>query len=315
MLIKNKKTLFTLFCLLLLYISWGSTFIANKFALEYFPGLLLGAYRMILGAVVLFIYTLFKGEKISMDWQSFKKYNVLAFLLAFCASSLLSKGQEGVSSGVAAVLYGTAPIWMILGGWLIWKEKRPSLKQFMGLALGFIGVIWLSLEEAGGHGAGSSSGESSFLGMMLILLAALGWVWGSFISKNDNAKANTENTMNDCPKNKDSMVRSTAILMFFGGVQTFIFSCLVGEQMDYNNLTLDAFLPLLYLVFVSSITGYISYLWILYNVGPIVAISYEYINPVFAVFLGWLIGGESVSVSMVLACFALIVSVILTTKN
>ncbi len=282
--------------LLLLYFAWGTAFIANKLALEYFPALLVVALRLLIGGACLLGFLLYKGKKLDMNLQKFKSYNISAFLLMFCATAFLVKGQESVSSGLASIIYGASPIWMLLGGWLIWGEARPSIKQFLGLFLGFIVITGLGYYQG-------DIGGNSFFGMTLIVLSTFSWVWGSYVSKNDKATAS------------DDVFISSAILMLVGGFQSLIFSFAIGEQLDFSILTFDAFLPVLHLSLVTCGVGYVCYFWLFDEVSPAAAISYVYASPIIGVFCGWLIGNEHFDYITILACFALVISVVLTTRK
>lgn len=172
----SKHVIQTIICLILVYLSWGSSFIGIKFGLTSFPPFLLIGIRMLLAGIILFTLIWMRGERNIPTLQDFRHTFVLAIYMVFIASGFLAKGQETVSSGTAAMILGTTPIWMVLGGWLIWKEKRPTPIQFAGLGGGFFGLVLLSVNQG-------ISGESSLLGILLVLSAPLAWVVGSFYSK------------------------------------------------------------------------------------------------------------------------------------
>lgn len=291
---KNKFTLIG--CLLLLYVSWGSSFIGNKIALEYFPGIMLSGIRMTIGGFILLAYTYIRREKSFITWEDIKQNLGLGLFLVLISSGFLSKGQETVPSGTAAMLLGLVPIWMMLGEWLFWGGKRPTIVQFAGLCLGFSALLWLNIHQG-------AQGETSMFGIGVIISSTFAWIYGSHLSKKWH-----NNT-------KQSVIRSTGLLMAIGGLETLVFSLIIGERLDIYSLHIDAFLPLAYLIFMSSIIGYTSYLWLLYNARSIVAISYEYVNPIIAIYLGWLLGGESINMTVITACLLLVSSVFLVTSH
>jgi len=293
---KTKNSLALMGCLLLLYVSWGSSFIGSKIALAYFPGFMLSGLRIVIGGGILLTYTYIRREKSSITWEDIKKNAVLGIFLVLISSGFLTKGQESVPSGTAAMLCGAVPIWMMLSEWLFWGEKRPAIRQFVGLALGFSALVWLNVHQG-------AQGETSTFGITLVVLSTLAWIYGSHISK----KYSINTTQ--------SIVRSTGLLMTVGGVETLIFSLLVGERLDVAGLDMKAFWSLSYLVLMASIIGYTSYLWLLYHARSVVAISYEYVNPVIAIYLGWLIGGETIDPIVVAACLLLVSSVFLVISH
>lgn len=293
---KTKNKFMLIGCLFLLYISWGSSFIGNKIALEYFPGIMLSGIRMTIGGVLLLLYTYIRREKSSITWDDIKKNLVLGIILVLISSGFVSKGQETVPSGMTAMLLGAVPIWMMLGEWLFWGGKKPTIVQFAGLCLGFGALVWLNVQQG-------IQGKTSAFGVGIIVFSTFAWIYGSHISKKYHVSAT------------QSILRSTGLLMAIGGLETFVFSLVVGERLDVFSLNMNAFWSLSYLVFMSSIIGYTSYLWLLYNARAIVAISYEYVNPVIAIYLGWLLGGESINLTVIIACLVLVSSVFLVTSH
>lgn len=293
---KTKNKFILIGCLFLLYISWGSSFIGNKIALEYFPGVMLSGLRMTIGGSLLLLYTYIRREQSSITWEDIKKNLGLGIILVLISSGFVSKGQETVPSGTAAMLLGAVPIWMMLGEWLFWGGKKPTIVQFTGLCLGFSALVWLNIHQG-------IQGETSLFGVGIIVFSTFAWIYGSHISKKCNVNT------------KQSILRSTGLLMGIGGIETLIFSLLIGERLDVFSLNMNAFWSLSYLVFMASIVGYTSYLWLLYNARAIVAISYEYVNPVIAIYLGWLLGGEPINMTVVMACLLLVSSVFLVTSH
>ncbi len=290
---RQKHIATVLSCLTLVYISWGSCFISIKFAIQSFPPFLMCGLRMVLAGILLYLWSWARGERNLPSRKDLRRSFVLAFFMVFVASGFLAKGQEYVSSGSAAMILGAVPIWMVLAGWLFGGDPRPSGKQFFGLATGFSGLILLSVSQA-------SSGADSGWGLLLVLLAALGWVSGSLLSKR---QANTTGL---------SVMQTSALMMFIGGVQSLAGAVVLGE---FTTFSLDAVTPLsaaalLYLVFFGAIIAYTCYFWLLLHTRTVVAISYEYVNPVIGVFLGWLLAGEHVDAAIVTACCLTVVSVL-----
>lgn len=281
-----------LICLFLVYLSWGSSFIGNKFALQSFPAFILCGIRMGLAGSMLYALTWLRGERNSPDAGDLKRAFILAFLMVFISSGFLSKGQESVSSGTAAMVLGAIPIWMVLGGWLFWGDPRPSRAQFAGLGCGFSGLVLLSVHQG-------MSGDDSPLGLLLVLTAALSWVVGSFYSKKLGGRS------------KLSVIRTSAVMMGVGGLQSLVWAFFSGEFSNFSLLevTRTSWAALLYLVVFGAIFGYTCYFWLLLHTRTVVAISYEFVNPVIGVFLGWWLAGERVDWIILLACGLTVFSV------
>lgn len=279
-------------CLLLVYLSWGSGFIAIKFALESFPAFILCGFRMTAAGVLLYALTWVRGERVSPSRDDLAHSFVLAFFMVFISSGLLAKGQESVSSGTAAMILGAVPIWMVLGGWLFYGEPKPSKIQSGGLLAGFSGLFMLSLHQG-------LSGNDSPRGLFLVLCAAFGWVIGSFYSKKFGAQS------------KISVMRASALLMATGGLQSLLWAFLSGDfdHFSISGIKYTSWLALSYLITFGAIIAYTCYFWLLLHTRTVVAISYEYINPVIGVFLGWLLGGERVDAVIISACCLTVLSV------
>jgi glyoxylase-like metal-dependent hydrolase (beta-lactamase superfamily II) len=171
-------------------------------------------------------------------------------------------------------------------------DPRPSLVQFFGLGTGFAGLILLSVNQ-------TASGTDSGWGILLVLCAAFGWVTGSFLSKKQASETQL------------SVIQTSGLLMFIGGLQSLVGAAVLGE---FSTFSMDSVTPLsagalLYLVIFGAIIAYTCYFWLLLHTRTVVAISYEYVNPVIGVFLGWLLAGEQVDGVIVTACCLTVLSV------
>lgn len=288
---ERKHVFMVLGCLVLVYMSWGSSFISIKFGLQSFPPFMLMGFRMCIAGVLLYLITWLKGERTVLNHSDWKQDGIMSFLMVVMGSGFISAGQDTTSTGTAALICGSVPILMVLGGWLFLGERRPSRKQFMGLFGGFTGLLWLTVHQG-------SSGQDSLWGIFLVFLAACGWVAGSFYSKRHR-------------ENRHSLFRTNSIIMVLGGLQCFLGSFLLGEfsEFDPKAVSATSLLALGYLVSMGAIVAYSSYFWLLMNTRTAVAISYEYVNPVIAVFLGWLLLGERVDAVVIITCLMTVGSV------
>lgn len=292
---ERKTTLFVLFCLALLYISWGSSFLFTKLGLAYIPGVLLGGVRAICAGIILFALGIFTQGYYKISWADIKYATILALFQVFCSSALLTKGQETITSGLAALLCGTVPLLMMLGEWLLWGGKRPNFKHFIGLAIGIGAIASINISTL-------FTGEISIVGLTLAIVSVLAWVYSGHYSKMC------------CTNNSLYIFQSTGLILFIGGLECLVFGFLIGERWDLSLFDFNGFLILSFLVLMSSIVGYTTYLWLLYHVRPAVAFSYEYVNPVIALGLGALFLGEELTINHIIACAALLGSVFLVSS-
>lgn len=252
--------------LFVLYAVWGSVFLANRFALESFPPLLLNAVRFLGGGGILYAILRLKGIKDASP-KVWAGSALIGSLLFVGGAGSLTVGQQWVASGLAAMLMATVPLWTVLFAG-IW-ERLPNRVEWAGLVTGILGVALLNLEK----------GVSGNLhGVVWILGGSASWGLGSALSRR---LAWLEGPM------------ATAAQMLSGGVVLLLLSLLAGERM--GSLTPKAVWGILHLVIFASVIGVSLYRWLLKNVRPALATSYTLVNPVIATVLGVLFAGEKFS--------------------
>ena len=282
---------------LLVYIVWGSTYLAIRFSIETIPPLLSGAIRFITaGALLLAVRMIQTGSKTTLEgW----KYAFIAGLLPFAFTyGIITTAETVVPSSITALLVSIEPLWFCLVGWLVFKGKRPARHHYIGIAIGFIGVTAL---VAGDPNADFSLKSEYTFWIIMILLCSLSWVFGAFISKN--------------PKIHKDAFMSSGMQMLCGGsvmlASQYIVSFFTGHYPHIGAFSVVSALSLLYLIIFGSLVGYTSFLWLM-RVEPANRVStHAFVNPVVAVFLGWLIGGEELHKSMFAAGALIILSVVL----
>ncbi len=250
--------------------------------------------RMLFSGIALLIITRLMGEKFDFTFKDLKNYTIIAFFLIVMGGGFVSKGQETVASGTTAMLIGIVPSLMLLSDWFF-SKIRPSIMQVIGIVVGFAAISYMQYYQG-------LNGETSIVGFVLILASTLGWVYGSHLTTKLSSPT------------RISILRSTGYMMIIGGLETLVFALLVGERLsaiEYN----PSFIFYLTLQTLTTLVGYASYFWLLQKTRPMIAISYEFVNPVVALFLGWLIGGEVVQLPLIIACFFLVSSVFFAVSN
>lgn len=250
------------------YLIWGSTYLAIRFALEGgFPPFLLGGARFLLAGSVMYAVLRWRGvvAPTAAQWRNTALMGVLLLLLG---NGMVNVAEQTVSSGMAAVAVASAPLWMAM--FALVRGERPSRLEWVGLAIGFVGVIGLN--------AGSSL-RATPLGMIALLVATVSWSFGSIWSRG-----------RDLP----SPFMTAAAQMLCGGLAMLLLGVTLGERLppQPSAKALGAFV---YLVILGSIIGFSAYVWLLRNVRPALAGSYAYVNPAIAVLLGALMAHERFS--------------------
>ncbi|MET0581851.1 MAG: drug/metabolite exporter YedA [Pseudoxanthomonas sp.] len=244
------------------YLIWGSTYLGIRFALEGgYPPLLMAGGRFLLAGGMMFVVLRMRGDSAPTRAQ-WKNLAFMGLLMMGIGNGMVTLAEQWVSSGLAAVAVASTPLWM--GLFSLVRGQRPSGLEWIGIGIGFIGVLWLN--------AGSTLSATPW-GLAALLLATIAWAFGSIWSKG-----------RDLP----SPFMSAAGQMIAGGAMMLLTGALTGESFAATP-TLKGTLSVLYLMTFGSIIGFTAYVWLLHHVRPTLAGSYAYVNPVIAVVLGaWL---------------------------
>jgi len=268
-----------------LYVVWGSTYLAIRIALEGYPPFLLGAIRMLLAGALMYAVLRWRGVPAPTRPQ-WRRLWWLSIFMVLLSNGLVNVAEREVSSGMAAVAVASMPLWAAL--FALARGERPGRVEWIGLAVGFAGVLWLN---AGGTLAATPTG------MIMLLVAPIAWAWGSIWSRG-----------RDLP----TPFMSAAGQMLTGGIWMLAAALVTGERMTAWP-SLQASLALFYLVGFGSIVGFTAYIWLLHHVRPVLATSYAYVNPPIAVLFGVLLAGEVISANEIAATAVILAGVAVIT--
>jgi drug/metabolite transporter (DMT)-like permease len=269
-----------------LYLIWGSTYLAIRFALEGgLPPLLMAGGRFVLAGGLMYAVLRLRGMPAPTRAQ-WRNLAVMALLLLVFGNGMVCVAEQSVSSGMAAVAVASAPLWMGLFSTL--RGEQPSRIEWVGLAIGFVGVLWLNV---------GSSLVASKIGMIALLVATVAWSFGSIWSRG-----------RDLP----SPFMGAAGQMLLGGVMMLVAGFAIGERV-HDWPTLKGVLSVGYLVSFGSIVGFSAYIWLLHHVRPALAGSYAYVNPAIAVALGAWLANEQFSGSELVAMAVILLGVVAIT--
>lgn len=267
------------------YLVWGSTYLAIRIGLEGYPPFLMGSIRFIAASLVFYAFLRWRGHAAPTRAQ-WRNAAIMGLFMMLLGNGMVNFAEQSVSSGLAAIAVASMPLWAALFGVL--RKQHPSRGEWLGLAIGFIGVIWLN--------AGSQL-RGSLPGMAALILAPIAWAWGSVWSRGRDLPA---------------PFMSTAAQMLCGGVAMGLLGLGLGERLT-EVPPLRASLAVGYLAAFGSIIGFSAYVWLLHHVRPALATSYAYVNPPIAVLLGALLLGERFSVHAIGAMVVILAGVILIT--
>ena len=278
--------------LLALYVVWGSTYLAIRFAVDTIPPFLHAGLRFLISGLILVIWRRAAGD----EMPSFKQWKSLAIvgtLLLLGGNGLVSFAEQRIASGVAALIIGTVPLWLVLIEAIRPGGVRPSWRALIGLIVGFGGIYLLI-------GPSELTGKFQFdvLGTLTLITAAFLWSVGSIYSRSA-----------ELPK---SALMTTGAEMLAGSIPIFIVSILFGEWKSFSfaQVSVQSWLALLYLIAFGSMVGFVAYIWLLQNAPVSLVATYAYVNPLVAVLLGSWFAQESLTGRTLVAAGIIIGSVV-----
>lgn len=254
-------------------IIWGSTYLAIRIGVSDFPPVLFAGIRFLIAGSLVLLFAYLKGYKFPDDFNGAKRQSIVGLFLLMGGNGIVVWAEQWVYSGATALIMAIGPMFNAILELILPNVPRIGLKGWIGLLLGFSGVALLVL-------TGSDAEIVDALGGLLVLLAAFSWSMGSVFSKTFKPSGST--------------VANIGIQMLSGGIGLTIVGLLLGEASNLH-LTGKGIGALAYLIFIGSILGYSSYIYLLQKWPASKAGTYAYINPIVGVFLGAIILGEPVS--------------------
>jgi drug/metabolite transporter (DMT)-like permease len=275
------------------YVVWGSTYLAIRIGIESFPPLILAGLRHF--TVGAFLYPLLRRKTgIKPTAANWRTAIVAGALLLFVGNGGVSWAEQTVPSGVTALLVATVSLWLVIVDWLRPGGVRPVPRVAMGLLMGFAGLALLvGPAQLGG------SERVNPLGAAVLVIASLAWACGSLYSKHGEMPS--------------SPMLSVAMQSLAGGVILLIAGLFAGEfrGLHLGAISLRSWLALGYLIVFGSGIGFSAYIYILHKSTAARVATYAFVNPVVALFLGWLIARESITLRTIAAAAVILTAVIL----
>lgn len=279
------------------YIIWGSTYLAIRYAVTTIPPFLMGGARFLIAGLILYAWTRMRGAPAPtrVQWRS---AFITGVLLLLGGNGAVIWSEQHVASGLVALIVAVVPLWMVLLDWLRPGGARPAPTVFVGLGLGLVGLALLIGPDVVTGGAGSGLG----IGVTLVpVFGAMLWALGSIFSRY-------------APRHSSAQL-ATGMQMLAGGAAFLVVGAMTGEfqQFRVSAVTAPSLAGFLYLVTFGSLLGFTAYIYLLGATTPAKAATYAYVNPVVAVILGWAVAGEAFTPRMVLAAAVILGAVALIT--
>ena len=289
----TRLALFVAFAII--YVVWGSTYLAIRFAIETLPPFLMAGGRFLVAGAALYAWARIFGGAPRPTAAQWRETAIVGILLLLAGNGLVVWAEQRVPSGIAALVIGIVPCFMVLLDWLRPGGVRPTPRVAAGLVLGLAGLMWLV-----GPDAVMGGGRVDFLGAAALVLASLTWAVGSIYSRHVPMP---------------SPFLSSGMQMLTASASLLLLGVAFGEPwaFDAAAVTQRSVFGWVYLIVFGSIIGFSAYIWLLRVSTPARVSTYAYVNPVVAVFLGWLLADEPLTARTMVAAAVIVSGVVLIT--
>ncbi len=278
-----------------LYIVWGSTYLAIIIGVAEIPPFLFAGLRFFLAGLILLGFCRWRGQAIPSG-HSVTRIAISGILMLSVGTGSVFWVEQYIPSGLSAIIVATLPLWFVLIDKRQWRFHFSNKWIIGGLLIGFAGVLMLFADKK----VFSLGGDTIKIVSVFVLMAGtMCWAIGSIYSKYARIEGSTG--------------IKAAIQMTAAGLFSILLSAVTGElgDMDWGKVSSKGLLSLLYLIIIGSVIAYMAYIWLL-SVRPASQVgTYAYVNPVVAVFLGWLIAHEAITVQQIIALVVVLTGVIL----
>jgi len=285
----------TLLCFAIIYLVWGSTYLAIRIGVREVPPFLLAGIRFLIAGFVLYAWSIARGER-SPTARQWLSVSLLAILFFVGDYGLVFWAEQRVPSGVTAVMMATIPAFMALSEIIFLRTQRLTLRLAFALVVGLAGVAVLVSRSL--HLGGAPINRA---GAAALVSGAICWSIASAISRKLTLPA--------------SKVMSSGAQMFAGGVFLTLTAAALGEFRNFHPAAVShaAWYALAYLIVAGSIIAFTAYVWLIHHESPTKVGTYAYVNPVIAVLLGYFLLGEPLGLRTILGAAFVLTSVVLIT--
>src|SRR5437764_1214920 len=294
---RTQRTWKTLLAFAIIYLVWGSTYLAIRVGVREVPPFLLAAMRFFIAGIVLYGWMVAQGERSpsARQWMSSLLLALLIFVLDY---GLLFWAEQRVPSGIAAVVLATIPVFMSLSEIIFLGTQRLTVRLASALLIGIAGVAVLMNRSLNLGGAPIDT-----RGAVALIIASISWSVASALTRKLPLPS--------------SKVMSSGAQMLAGGVLLVVTAAGRGELRNFRpwTVSLGAWLALSYLIVAGSIVGFTAYVWLIHHESPTRVGTYAYVNPVVAVLVGYFFGGEGLGPRTIVGTLFVLISVVVITST
>lgn len=279
----------------LVYILWGSTYLAIRLAVDHMTPLMMGGLRFTAAGLIMLGYRAATGTRIWVSGQTLFRLSVIGILLLVTANVVLGWAETYIPTGLAALFIAVTPLWFLLLERMTHSRDRLSPRGLLGIALGVVGVVILLWPDLSGHAA---FGARQLFGSLLVLSSSMSWAAGSILTKRWHLAVDP--------------YTASGWQMLVAGVVAGVLGVANGG-LTPSTWAASSLWAILYLIVAGSLVGFTAYVWLLKNVPIAKVATYAYVNPIVALILGIFFHGEKMDGYMLAGSVVVILSVVLVT--
>jgi len=294
-LVARPRRLTVIASFLSIYLIWGSTYLAIRYAVESIPPLYTAGLRHFTAGAVLLLWCLTK--RLRPTWAQIRASIIIGVFFFLISHGLLHWAELKVPSGLASLLIASEPIWVFLLSAVVARQWHWNAPLLAGILLGLGGVGLLMGRSA------LNSGPGVFVGSIAVVVSAFSWGVGVVYSRRSHLSGHP--------------LLLSALSLVAGAVQLLLVGTIAGEYRGFSlaSVSLRSWLALGYLIVFGSIVAFTAYNWLLEHYSPTLVATHTYINPIVAVLLGWLLAGEAVTLNVLLSAVMVVVAVMLVDRG
>jgi len=278
-----------------IYLIWGSTYLAIRYAVETIPPLYTAGIRHLIAGTILLAWCV--AKRLRPTWAQVRASIIIGAFFFLGGHGTLHWAEQKVPSGLASLIIASEPLWVFLLSAIAARQWRMNGTLLAGIILGFGGVGLLMGRSA------LTSGPGVFVGAMAVLLGAFSWSVGIVYSRRSHLSGHP--------------LLLSALSLLAGSIQLLLAGTMVHEYRRFSlaTISLRSWLALVYLILFGSVVAFTAYNWLLEHYSPTLVATHTYVNPLVAVLLGWLFAGEAVTFNVILSTAMVIGAVMLVDRG
>lgn len=282
-----------LLAVLIVAIVWGTTYLAIRISVETIPAWFVASIRQLLAGLILFFVLILRKELAWIGWGNLKYQLLFAFLMLIVANGLTTVAEESISSSLTSLITASTPIMVFLGTVAIGLE-RFTFRSLTGVLLCFCGIVFIFWD-----GLKDFLNPDYRMGISLLFCAISGWALGIIFTKKLNIQ-------------KGNIVLNLFYQFMFAGIVQLIFAFVFSENYNFGNWTSKSISAMIYLSVFGSVLAFFAFHYALTKISPVKVSILAYINTIIAIFLGWLVLDEEISLKFIIAAVLIILGVFIT---